>query len=84
MAIPSLLYRSEGWILRRKDESSIQSVEMKFLRSVKGCTRLDHSRNEQIRDELEVKPVLAQIRQYKEIWEGHLQRMEKKNIVSQE
>jgi hypothetical protein len=59
MAIPPLLYGSEGWILRRKYESSIQSAEMKFLRAVKGCTRLDHSRNDKIREEPEVKPVLT-------------------------
>jgi hypothetical protein len=64
MAIPSLLYGSEGWILGCKDESSKQSAEMKFLRAVKGCTRLDHIRNEKIREELGVKPVLTQIRQY--------------------
>jgi hypothetical protein len=45
MAIPSLLYGSEGRMLRRKDESSIQSAEMKFLRAVQGCARLDHFRN---------------------------------------
>jgi hypothetical protein len=82
MAISSLLYGSEGWILRHKDESGIQSAEMKFLRAVKGCTRLDHIRKEKkIRDETEVKPILA-IRQYKEKWGEHLQRMKKK--VSQE
>jgi hypothetical protein len=46
MAIPSLLYGSEGWILRRQDESSIESAEIKFLEAVKGCKRLDHIRNE--------------------------------------
>jgi hypothetical protein len=81
MAIPSLLYGSEGWILRSKDKSSIQSAEIKFLCAVKGCTRLDHIRNEKIR-ELGVKPVLTQ-RQHKEKWGEHLQK-EWENIVSQE
>jgi hypothetical protein len=66
MGILSLLYKGEGWILRHKDESSIQSAEMKFLCAVKkGCTRLEHIRNEKIRQALGVKPILTQIRQIK-------------------
>jgi hypothetical protein len=82
MAIPSFLYGSEGWMLRRKDESSIQSAEMKFLHAVKGCTRLDHSRNKKIREEPGVKPILTQIRQYKKNGENIYK--EWKNYVSQE
>jgi hypothetical protein len=37
MAIPPLLYGSEGWILRRKDERSIQSAEMKFLHTIQSA-----------------------------------------------
>jgi hypothetical protein len=70
MAIPPLLYGSEGWILRRKDENSIQSVEMKFLRAVKGFARLDHIRNDKIREEPGAKLILTQIRQYNEKWEN--------------
>jgi hypothetical protein len=50
---------------------------MKFLHAVKGCTRLIHIRNEKIREELGIRPILTQIRQYKEKWGEHLQRMEK-------
>jgi hypothetical protein len=53
-------------ILRRKEESSIQSAEMTFLPAVKGCTQLEHISNEKIREDLGVKPVLPQIIQYKE------------------
>ena len=36
MAISTLLYGSETWILKKRDEAAIQSSEMKFQRSVKG------------------------------------------------
>ena len=45
MAVPTLLYGSEMWTLSSKDLSRIQAAEMKFLRSVKGCTILDKVRN---------------------------------------
>ena len=52
MAVPTLLHGSEIWTLGSKDLSRIQAAEMKFLRSVKGCTILDKVRNENIRREL--------------------------------
>lgn len=38
MAIPMLLYGNETWTMNKKDATKIQSAEVKFLRSVKGCT----------------------------------------------
>jgi hypothetical protein len=52
MAVPVLMYGSEASTIKKKDISRIQSAEMKFLRSIKGCTRMDHIRNEEIRTEL--------------------------------
>jgi hypothetical protein len=75
MAIPSLLHGSEGWILRRKYESSIQSAEMKILSAVKGCTRLDQLETKNKR-RTSSSTNITEIRQYKEKWGGHLQRME--------
>jgi hypothetical protein len=54
MATPTLLYGSETWILNARDKSRIQASEMRFLRSVKGCTREDKIRNEEIREELRI------------------------------
>jgi hypothetical protein len=41
MAVRTLLYGSECWTMRKRDTQKIQAAEMRFLRSVKGCTRLD-------------------------------------------
>ena len=46
MAISTLLYDSKIWTLGSKSLSRIQAAEMKFLRSVNGCTILDKIRNE--------------------------------------
>jgi hypothetical protein len=45
MAVPVLLYGSETWTLRKRDWNRIQAAEMKYLRTVKGCTGLDQIRN---------------------------------------
>jgi hypothetical protein len=50
MAVPVLLYDSETWTLRKRDWNRIEDAEMKYLRTVKGCTKLDQVRNEDIRN----------------------------------
>lgn len=48
---------------------------MKFLRSVQGFTRLDHIRNEIIRQQCKVQPLAEVIKQYRVNWANHLLRM---------
>ena len=50
-------YGSECWAVKKKDESKLNSAEMRMLRWARGKTRLDHIRNEDIRKEAHVKPV---------------------------
>jgi hypothetical protein len=57
MAVPVLLYDRETWTLRKRDWNRIQAAEMKYLRTVKRCTRLDQIRNEDIRNELGISPL---------------------------
>jgi hypothetical protein len=57
MAVPTLLYGSETWILNQNYYSSVTDTEMASLLSVKGCTRLDCFRNEDIRKESNIIPV---------------------------
>jgi hypothetical protein len=52
MSVPVLLYGSERWTPRKRDWNRIQSTEMEYLRTVKGCTRSDQIRYEDIRNEL--------------------------------
>jgi hypothetical protein len=41
MAVPTLLYGSEAWTMKRADFQKIQMSEMKFLRAVGGYNLLD-------------------------------------------
>jgi hypothetical protein len=61
MAVTVLLYGSETWTMRKKDWNRIQAAEIKYLRTVKGCIRLDQITNEDIRNELGISPLSEKI-----------------------
>ena len=48
VARPTLLYGSETWVITKRDMTRLEAAEMRFLRSVKGYTRLDKIRSEVI------------------------------------
>jgi hypothetical protein len=83
MTIPVLLYGSETWTLKKRDWNRIQAAEMKYLRKVKGCARLDQIRNEDIRNELGISPLSEKIIEYRNKWKAHLLRMEHTRIPLQ-
>jgi hypothetical protein len=56
---------------------------MRFLGSVKGHTRLDKIRNEDIRKELGVFSVNDRIRRYRQDWLEHVERMEEGRVLKQ-
>jgi hypothetical protein len=82
MAVPVILYGSETWTPRKRDWNRIQVAEMKYLRTVKGCTRLDQIRNEDIRNEF-ISPLSEKIIEYRNTWKAHLQKIEHTRIPLQ-
>nr|CAI5833244.1 unnamed protein product [Callosobruchus analis] len=54
---------------------------MKYLRKVKGMTRMDRIRNEAIREEFQVVPVLKLIEQSQLRWFGHVNRLHEERQV---
>ena len=49
VARPALLYGSETWVTTTRDMTGLEAAEMRFLRNVKGYTRLDKIRSEVIK-----------------------------------
>jgi hypothetical protein len=80
MALPVQLYGSEAWTIKTKDTSKIQATEM---RSVKGCTKPDHIKNEDIRKELDTDSTQYKIENYRKKWIEHLDRMPDERIPKQ-
>lgn len=73
---PILLFGSETWTMSNNMKSRVQAVEMKYLRAVKGVTRRDHIRNQEVREELEVKSAMETVEERQLGWWGHLQRLD--------
>jgi hypothetical protein len=43
-ATSTLLYGSEAWLRGKKGESGIKAAEMRFLTSMKGCTKEENKK----------------------------------------
>jgi hypothetical protein len=56
---------------------------MCFLRAVKGCTRHDRLRNEDIRDELGIEPLRDKLNNYRKNGKTHLESMTEERITKQ-
>jgi len=54
----------------------LEGAEMRFLRGVKGYTRLDKIRSEVIRKELEISGMQDVRSKHKQNWNNHLERMD--------
>jgi hypothetical protein len=54
----------------------LEAAEMRFVRSVKGYTRLDKIRGEVIKKELEISGIKGVRLKYKQNWINHLERMD--------
>ena len=78
----AMTYGSECWAVKKKDESKLNSAEMRMLRWAKGKTRLDHIRNEDIRNEVHVKPVETFLENKILKWFGHCLRREPNHICA--
>ena len=78
---PILTYGAECWSLTTRTSSRLQAAEMKVLRTIRGVTRLDRLRNEQIRSDLSVKPLLSEIEESKLRWYGHVKRMDDRRLA---
>jgi len=80
VARPSLLYGSETWVTTKRDMTRLAASEMRFLRIVTGYTRLDKTRSEVIRKELEISGIQDVRLKYKQNWINHLERMDSNRL----
>ena len=78
---PILTYGAECWSLTTKTSSRLQAAEMKVLRTIRGVTRRDRLKNERIRADLSVKPLLREIEENKLRWYGHVKRMDEERLA---
>ena len=58
----------ESWVLREKEKARLQTAEMNVLRKFAGVTRLEHIRNEEVRQRLQQRSILDVVREKRESW----------------
>ena len=75
VARPALLHGSETWVTTTRDMTRLEAAEMRFLRSVKGYTRLDKITSEDIRKDLEISGTQDVRSKHKRNWIDYLERM---------
>jgi hypothetical protein len=76
LAVPTLIYGSEIWTLRKQGKTRLTTSEMKFLRKTAGCILVDHKQNREIIQELQVALIINKIQNDKTKWIQHVSRMD--------
>ena len=76
VARPTLLKCSETWGTAERNMARLEGAEMRFVRSIKGYTRLYKIRSEVISKELKISGIQDVRAKYKQNWINHLERMD--------
>ena len=73
---PVLIYGSEAWALRRKEEAKLERTEMRMLRWIMGVSLLERLENDDIRRMAGIVKITEVIRVGRLRWFGHVLRMD--------
>jgi len=60
----ALKFGSEAWVLKKREERSLEAAQMKFFRHLLGITKLDKEKNQCIRQKKEAHNITNEIKQY--------------------
>ena len=69
--------------MTKRIRSQVQAAEMRFLRKIEGLNLLHKLRNSQIRESLNVEPLLLRIERSQLRWFGHVSRMAQERFPKQ-
>ena len=76
-----LIYGSDAWTLRRREEERLERTEMRMLRWILGLTLRDRKKNDDIRRILGVACITDKVREARLRWYGRIQRREEDDCV---
>ena len=68
------VYQSENWNLTSKERQMLTTTEMRCLRKAAGKTRMDNTRNEEIRRRVNMQPAEQTANKSKIRWWSHIKR----------
>ena len=69
----ALKFGSEAWVLKKREERSLEAAQMKFLRHLLGITKLDKEKKQCIRGKTGAQNIVKEIKQYQKKWLQHVQ-----------
>ena len=78
---PVLIYGSETWALKRREEERLERTEMRMLRWILGLTLRNKKKNDDICRILGVACITDKVREARSRWFGHVQRREEEDYV---
>jgi hypothetical protein len=78
---PVAIYGAECWPATKDVERRLGVMEMKMLRWISGVTRLDHVRNDDIRNRYGIAPIDEKLRESRLRWFGHVLRADDGTIA---
>ncbi|CAM1303009.1 Uncharacterised protein r2_g1299 [Pycnogonum litorale] len=79
--LPILTYGHEPWVMTERTRLRIRAAKMAFLRRISGLTMLDRVRSSDIRETVQVEPLLLQIERSQLRYYGHVMRMSSDRVV---
>jgi len=71
----ALKFGSEAWVLKKREEQSLEAAQMKFLRHLLGISKLDKEKNQCIKKK-GAQNIVKEIKQYQKKWLQRVQRMD--------
>jgi hypothetical protein len=76
LALPALLYGSENWTIKGRDERRITTPELKYMYKKKaGYTWADYKTNTETAKELNVTLIFDKVQEYRRNWFQHIYRI---------
>jgi len=79
----AMKFKSEAWLLKKREEQRLEAAQMKFFRHLLGITKLDKEKNHSIRQKTGAQNIVKEIKQYQKKWLQHVQRMDTNTIPKQ-
>jgi len=79
----ALKFRSETWVLKKRQEQRLEAAQMIFLRHLLGITKLDKEKTNVLWKKTGAENIVKEIKQYQEKWLQHIQRMDTNRITKQ-
>ena len=81
--IPILTHGHESWVMTERVRLQVQASEMRFLRRIEVVTLFNKMRSSEIRESLDIEPLLLRIERSQLRWFGHASRMPQEKLLKQ-